>query len=249
MGDAIFEEPRLAEIYDAVDSDRSDLNAYLALVDELQARSVLDIGCGTGTFACLVAHRGLEVTAIDPAAASLDVARRKPHANRVRWLKGDARALPPLRLDLVTMTGNVAQVLLSDEDWDATLQAARAALRPTGLLVFEVRDPAREGWRQWNREESYRRLTIPNVGRVETWVDLTAVSAPFVSFRMTFVFESDGTVLTSDSTLRFRSQDEVGDSLQRAGFIVEDVRDAADRPGREIVFLARRAGNGTSRDS
>jgi hypothetical protein len=53
VADAIFEEPRLAEIYDAIDGDRSDLNAYAALVDELGAHVVLDVGCGTGTFACM----------------------------------------------------------------------------------------------------------------------------------------------------------------------------------------------------
>src|SRR5438552_3032086 len=50
---------------------------------EFGARTVLDIGCGTGTFACLLAGRGLEVIAVDPAAASLEVARRKPGAGRV----------------------------------------------------------------------------------------------------------------------------------------------------------------------
>ena len=62
---------------------------------------------------------------------------------------------------------------------------------------------------------------------------------PFVSFRMTFVFETDDAVLTSDSTLRFRSKTEICDSLQAAGFAVTDIRDAPDRPGREFVFIAR----------
>ena len=57
MADVDFSLPRLAKVYDALDPDRSDLDAYLALVDELGARSVLEIGCGTGTFACLLAAR------------------------------------------------------------------------------------------------------------------------------------------------------------------------------------------------
>ena len=97
MADAIFEEPRLAAIYDPLDGDRTDLDAYCALVDELGAGSVLDIGCGTGSFACRLAHHGTDVVAVDPAAASVDVARRKPDAERVRWVVGDATALPPRR--------------------------------------------------------------------------------------------------------------------------------------------------------
>jgi SAM-dependent methyltransferase len=62
--DAIVAERRLAEVDDPLDPDRSDLDAYAAMVDEFGARSALDIGCGTGTFACLLAGRGLTVTAV-----------------------------------------------------------------------------------------------------------------------------------------------------------------------------------------
>lgn len=240
MADAVFAEPRLAGIYDPLDPDRSDLAVYAAMAAEFGARSVLDIGCGTGTLACLLAARGLEVTAVDPAAASLAVARRKPGAGRVRWVHGEAAGLPPLQVDLATMTGNVAQVFLTAEAWSAVLAAARGALRPGGRLVFESRDPAQQAWLGWNRDETYRRTVIPGIGLVETWTDLTGVEGSLVSFRMTFVFASDGAVLTSDSTLRFRSRAELAQSLATAGLTVEEVRDAPDRPGREFVFIARR---------
>lgn len=236
--DPIFGKQRLADIYDLVDSDRSDLDAYERLVDELGARTVLDIGCGTGTFACRLAQRGIEVVAVDPALASLDVARRKPGADRVRWLEGDARAVPALAMDLVTMTANVAQVFLGDAEWLATLAVARASLLPQGSLVFEVRDPVREPWTQWSREQTQRRVELPGAGAVETWIDLTEVSLPFVSFRHTFVFVADGAVLTSDSRLRFRSRAELHGSLRASGFAVREVRDAPDRPGRELVFIS-----------
>ena len=63
-----------------------------------------------------------------------------------------------------------------------------------------------------------------------------------VTFRSTFVFEADGAVLTSDSTLRFRTEDEVRDDLVAHGFVVENVRHALEGPERELVFLARRPG-------
>jgi SAM-dependent methyltransferase len=239
VADAIFEDPRLAEIYDPLDPDRSDLDAYLAIADELGASSVVDIGCGTGTFACLLARHGAQVTAVDPAAASIEVARRKAGAEVVEWIVGDAAALPPLRADLVTMTANVAQVFVSDESWATTLRAAHGSLRPGGALVFEVRDPAQEAWRAWTREQSHRTVDLPDVGGVETWVELMEVRLPLVSFRWTFAFEADGAVLTSDSTLRFRSRPEIEAALVGAGFGVQEVRDAPDRPGRELVFITR----------
>ncbi len=240
MADAMFEDRRLAELYDPLEGVRTDLDAYLALVDQLGASSVVDVGCGTGTFACLLAGRGLEVTAVDPAVASLEVARGKRHADAVRWLTGDGSTLPRIGVDVVTMTGNVAQVFLTDADWLATLGSARLALRPGGWLVFETRDPAREEWQEWDRERTYRRVSVPEIGSVESWVELTEPSPPLVSFTTRFVFEVDGAVLSSGSTLRFRSRREIGDSLLSSGFLLDDVRDAPDRPGRELVFLARR---------
>lgn len=240
MADAIFENPRLAAIYDPLDPDRGDLDAYAAIAAESGARGVLDIGCGTGTFALLLAGRGLEVTGVDPAAASLDVARGKPGAERVTWIHGDATAVPPIGADLATMTANVAQAIADPADWQATLRAAHGSLRPGGLLVFETRDPARRAWLEWNREASHEVTDVPGVGAVEHWNDLLDVSGPLVTFRGTCVFASDGEVLTSESTLRFRERDEVEADLAAHGYLLEEVRDAPDRPGREFVFLARR---------
>jgi len=247
VADAIFEEPRLAEIYDPLDPDRSDLDAYAAMAEEFGARSVLDVGCGTGTLACVLAARGHQVIAADPAAASLSVARRKPGADGVRWLHADASSLPPLQVDLATMTGNVAQVFITDQEWTAALRAVHAALRPGGRLAFESRDPEKKAWLEWSRDHTYRRVVIPRAGPVETWTDLTGVKGNLVSFRTTFVFGRDGGVLTSDSTLRFRSRDELASSLAAADLVVDEIRGAPDRPGREFVFIARRAAAGAAR--
>lgn len=232
--DELFEDPRLAAIYDSGEGDRADLEVYAAIAAELGARRVLDIGCGTGTFALMLAARGFSVTGVEPAGASLEVARAKPLADRVRWLHGDATTLPPMAADVATMTANVAQAIVSPSPWAGTLRGIHAALRPGGRLVFETRDPAHRAWESWTREAS-RRVT----GQHTSWVELVEVSLPLVTFRWTYAFP-DGQVLTSVSTLRFRDRDEIEKSLAEHGFRVDEVRDAPDRPGRELVFLASR---------
>ncbi|MFJ1962887.1 class I SAM-dependent methyltransferase [Streptomyces massasporeus] len=240
MADECFRHPRLAAVYDRLDPDRRDLVPYLRTAEETGARHVLDIGCGTGVFALLLAGRGIEVIGVDPARACLEVARGKPGGERVRWLHGDATTLPPLSADLATMTGNAAQEITGPQDWQRTLHGTWAALRPGGRLVFETRIPARRAWEEWNREATYGVTEIAGVGAVESWVDLLDVSGPLVTFRWTYVFAADGQTLTSDSTLRFREHHEVEAALAATGYVVEDVRDAPDRPGREYVFVARR---------
>jgi SAM-dependent methyltransferase len=238
--DAIFADPRLARVYDAFDGARDDLAAYVAIAGELGADRVLDVGCGTGCLAIALAGAGRTVTGVDPAAASLDVARSKDGSAAVTWVHGDAAAVPAASADLAIMTGNVAQVFRTDEDWDQVLRAIAAALGPRGYLVFETRRPGRRAWEEWAAETSPVRLDVPGDGLVERRLEVTAVDLPFVSFRNTYTFLADGTVVTSDSTLRFRDRDEVESSLAARGYRVLEVRDAPDRPGREFVFITER---------
>ncbi|MGV9779419.1 class I SAM-dependent methyltransferase [Streptosporangium sp. NPDC003464] len=142
MADECFGHLRLAVIYDPLDPDRSDLDAYLRIAEEFKARRVLYIGCGTGVFALLLADRGIEVVGVDPALASIDVAHAKPGSEQVRWICGDATDLPSLQVDLATMTANVAQAIADPQAWQKTLRGAYEALRPGGHLAFETRDPA-----------------------------------------------------------------------------------------------------------
>ncbi len=235
MPDEIFAHPRLAAIYDVHDGERDDLDAYEAIVEELGARSVLDVGCGTGTLALRSAGTGHDVVGVDPAAASLAVARAKPGADRVRWVEGDATTLPPdLRVDLAVMTGNVAQAVTTDEGWAATLAGIHAAVRPDGHLVFETRRPEARAWETWDRQR-----TTTDV--FTAWCEVLDVAEPLVTFRWSFRF-ADGEILTSDSTLRFRTEDEVRADLAAAGFATPDVREAPDRPGLEMVFVTSRPG-------
>jgi SAM-dependent methyltransferase len=239
--DPIFADPRLAPVYDTFDGDRADLAAYQAIVDELGARVVLDVGCGTGTLAILLARSGHTVVGVDPAGASLDVAKAKDTEAQVRWIHGTATAIPALDADLAIMTGNVAQVFLTDDDWARTLQGIHSALRPYGHLVFETRRPEYRAWEEWAADTRPVVREIAGSGPVERRFEAIEVSLPTVSFRYTYRFLADGTVLTSESTLRFRDHDEVESSLSGNGYRVLDVREAPDRPGREFVFIAQRS--------
>ncbi len=240
MADEEFRHPRLAAIYDALDPDRSDLDVYVALIDELGARRVLDVGCGTGTLSLLLADRGCDVVGVDPAPASLAVARAKNGAHRVRWIDGYASSVGITDRDVAVMTANVAQAIADPAAWTATLHAIHAALRQGGHLIFESRDPADKGWQRWTRDLTYATTEIAGVGPVTTWTEVTVVDGPLVTFRSTWVFDSDGEALPSTSTLRFRDRAELEADVTAAGFTVLDVRDAPDRPGREFVFIAER---------
>ncbi|WP_067677184.1 class I SAM-dependent methyltransferase [Nocardia miyunensis] len=240
MPDAIFAHSRLALVYDEFEGDREDLLAYIDIADQLEADMVIDIGCGTGTLAVLLARSGRTVLAIDPAEASLEIAKTKDAPPAVTWLHGDATDAPETGADLAIMSGNVAQVFVTDEEWSDALTAIGRALRLGGHLVFETRRPERRIWEDWSRRAEPVVRDVPGVGHVEQRLDVTAVQLPLVSFRHIYTFATDSAVVVSDSTLRFRDRAEVEADLSAHGYQVRDVRDAPDRPGREFVFIAEK---------
>lgn len=243
MPDAIFDHPRVARVYDPLDPDRSDLDSYVEVVDEFGAAAVLDVGCGTGTLACRLAGHNVQVLGVDPAAASVAVAQAKPGADRVQWFvgtMGDVAAGPThrSRYDLATMTANVAQVFLGDAEWYSTLEAIRACLRPGGHLAFEARRPSDRGWERWTKELTRQVVDIAGEGPVESWVQVTAIEGELVSFDSPTIFLADGERIDSTSTLRFRTEEALRESLEQSGFTDVQVRDLPYAPGRGWLIVA-----------
>jgi magnesium-protoporphyrin O-methyltransferase len=63
------------------------------LPSDLTGRSILDAGCGTGTFSVAAAGRGAEVLAIDIAGPLVEIAASRVAdpvlASRITWRVGD----------------------------------------------------------------------------------------------------------------------------------------------------------------
>lgn len=244
--DLHYVDPRLAELYDRDNPRGADTDFYLGLATDLDARRILDLGCGTGLLTReLAAVEGRDVVGVDPAPAMLAVARRQSGADRVRWVEGDARALGTQEADLLVMTGNVAQIFLDDAEWADTLHAIYAALRPGGHLAFESRNPDDHAWERWTRDATYERTDSP-FGPMECWLELVQVGNGRVRFEGRNIFTASGEIVIASSELRFRSQAELTASLLDAGFTVEHVYGDWDRgpvtsASRVMVFIAARS--------
>lgn len=59
MADDLFEHPRRAVLYDALEPDRRDLDVYTSIATELDAQLVLDEGCGTGALPLMLTERSV----------------------------------------------------------------------------------------------------------------------------------------------------------------------------------------------
>lgn len=244
-----FHDPRLASLYDAWGVGRDDTAFYLALAEELQAVSILDVGCGTGQITCALAERGHAVTGVDPAAPMLDVARSRPGGGLVRWIEGDASAFEGEPVDLAIMTAHVAQVIHENATWQTTLAGIARAVRPGGYLAFESRNPDVEGWRAWSSEAPHRRLEGA-LGPAEVWFDALEIerdaeAGDLARCEMHYRFEATGERLVSRNALRFRPRAVLERDLRAVGFEVERVygdwdRSALEASSPEMIFVTQR---------
>jgi SAM-dependent methyltransferase len=216
-----FLHPRLVEVYDADCPWGVEDDVFRAIVDDVPASRVLDLGCGTGRLTIGMADHGHMVTGVDPATASIDAARRKPGSERIRWIVGTSGSLPDASFDTAVMTSHVAQFFVTDDDWRDVLADLHRTLVPGGRIAFDSRDPAARAWERWNPIDSRHTVALPDGTPVGVWTEVTSMVDGAVSFTLHYAFPD--AELRSDATLRFRSESELRRSLEAAGFVVEQI--------------------------
>ena len=171
--DYLFSEPRLTELYDAFCAGRQDFTFYLPLV--MSAKSVLDVGCGTGELLRLAREAGHtgRLCGLDPAQTMLEQARKR---RDVEWVHGDLASVDWRReFDLIVMTGHAFQVFVEDDQLRASLAAIRSALTEDGRFVFETRNPPARGWEAWTPDNAVEIVHSGSVVRMAHQVETPVV--------------------------------------------------------------------------
>lgn len=134
----------LAPHYDALTADH-DYSAYGAIITGLLrehglARGrVLDAACGTGRGSIELLRHGYQAEAFDISPGMLAAARRKPELAQVDIFQADLRTIEvEQRFDAAVCLDDAMNYLLSAEDLSRAFAALHQALRPGGLLIFDL---------------------------------------------------------------------------------------------------------------
>ena len=146
--DLHYVEPKLVDLYDLENPHGPDTDFYIQLAADLNAQTIVDLGCGTGLLTRQLAVDGRRVIGIDPAAAMLAYARRQHGAERVDWIEGTAVDIGQTDADLAVMTSNVAQVFLDDDEFERTfndlqINASNGTMAVTESQTKPGLDPAK----------------------------------------------------------------------------------------------------------
>jgi SAM-dependent methyltransferase len=118
----------------------ADLDFFLGGLALQKGDRVLDVPCGHGRFALELARRGFRVTGVDLSGEFLSAATAasKREGLAIDWQQTDMRSLPWRgEFDAVLCAGN-SFGYFEDEENEAFLKAAVAALKPGGRMVLEA---------------------------------------------------------------------------------------------------------------
>ena len=136
----------LAKYYDMTRQFR-DYQAEAEFVDAVvkryrsDASCLLDICCGTGSHAILLAEKGYEIVGVDLSEEMLTIAKQKfKCAGRTaKFINADARTLEcDAEFDVAYCLGGSFMLLTNYEDINRCLAGVRRALKPGGIFIFSV---------------------------------------------------------------------------------------------------------------
>lgn len=139
----------LAESYDRLTNDvdyQSVVDFYWEILkgEGLEPRTAVDLACGTGSVACLLAEKGLQVTGVDMSEQMLTVAAQKAQSmsNRPLFVCQRLEQLHlPVAVDLAVCALDSIDYITDPADCQMAMKKIYKALNPGGCFIFDVNTP------------------------------------------------------------------------------------------------------------
>jgi SAM-dependent methyltransferase len=135
-----------AQYYDTLSFDEFSKHCVLYLEQLLstvgfKGNKILDLACGTGTAAILLAKQGYQVTGLDISAPMIRIAKQKAISAKlpVRFYCRDMRTFTfRQRYDLVTCFFDAMNHLYTYRDFAQICRNVGKVINPSGLFIFDL---------------------------------------------------------------------------------------------------------------
>jgi len=131
-----------AQFYDMLYKDKdyeSESNYIISLIKKYnpEAKSILDLGCGTGRHAELFSNKGFIVLGVDQSKYMLNEAMNRKN-NNLDFIEGDVRFLKlDKKFDVVTALFHVLSYQITNKDVESLIRTAYNHLNKDGLFIFD----------------------------------------------------------------------------------------------------------------
>jgi len=182
-------------------------------------RTVLDLGCGTGTHAIELASRGYEVTGIDSSMDMLTIAREKSgNGKKPVFIQGDIQTLYlDQQFDSVVMMFTVLGYMTGKADLQFLSESVKRHLKPGGLFIADFwYGPAvnAQGFRINHSETE-----VPGGNIIRESFPLPTVHGPFVdlTLRIKEMYPNRSQEHVEHHTLRYFSNLDLDQFFAKAG--------------------------------
>lgn len=239
----------LAYLYDAmyqtfIDYDK-EFGLYANLLKQHQAKSLLEIGCGSGHLAKRFTDQQYDYRGVDISPQMLDIARRR--CPQTQFEQADMRTITTNRqFDAVLITARSISYIIHNQEILSTFRHIGQCLSTNGKLIFDfidaatflpdVDESALIEHRATYEQQSYRRQSryVPNLATGLTWDWHSAF----------FVDTPDGQhqpIGTDLATLRAFLPAEMELLLRLAGFKLIDQHVVQTYAFRTVVVVAVRS--------
>ncbi len=108
---------------------------------DTKPKSILDLGCGTGTLAILMKEAGFDITGLDLSAEMLTIATEKAMEKEL-FIPFINQSMSELELigsyDVIYSFGDAINYVTEDEDLLATFKGVHKYLADDGLFIFDI---------------------------------------------------------------------------------------------------------------
>ena len=210
--DKLYEHPTLVAVYESTSGWAEDCDFYLSRAQGAKL-DILDIGCGTGLLCDAYAADGHNVVGVDPAGAMLEVAKKKPHGDRVQWIESNGQDLRyGKQFDLIIMTGHAFQCLLSDVDVHSLFSNVRRHLKQHGTFIFDSRNPNVNWSLKWDGSSA---AIDSELGKFTMSTKVLSANEELITFAHRYDFKHES--LSSVSTIRFHALDAIQEMIASSG--------------------------------
>ena len=245
-----------AAYYDLLNADK-DYAGEAAYVEQLLRRAesgpdLLELGCGTGVHAALLAERGFNVCGVDRSPAMLASATQRASrgpaaiAARLSFRRGDVRTFRAAStFDGVISLFHVMSYQTSQDDLESAMETARAHLKKGGTFVFDcwygpavlTQRPERRTKELVNETLKVTRFAEPTIHPNENVVD--------VDYRIEICDKTSGSTeeIRETHKMRYLFVPETESLLRHAGFALQRCEEwltgrAAGFDTWSVVFVA-----------